>query len=281
VDEAQNLSLRCFEELRMLSNLDSENEPLVQIILVGQPQLRRRLAEPSLAQLTQRISVHYHLSPMQADDIGKYIQHRLVVAGLHHGASVFEIEAVDTIAEISKGVPRIINSICDASLAYAFADGLKTVSRKVVENVIYDNELIQVGNAGVKIDSIGDSNDNGDQSGSDLRPELNANFVQSGASGFGGVISHLMERIGYLEARVSEAQSTETERSIVLLQEMLAKEREKNFQLAGQLSELKYEHKKLMKDLQELEGIKQERPSEMGPISKTRLPWRVFARDKK
>ena len=103
VDEAQNLSLEAFEELRMLSNLDSGDEPLVQIILVGQPQLRTRLAHPSLEQLTQRISVHYHLCPLQHEDVGKYIDFRLHAAGyegigstfMEGAGSIFETEAVE------------------------------------------------------------------------------------------------------------------------------------------------------------------------------------------
>jgi general secretion pathway protein A len=276
VDEAQNLSVSGFEELRMLSNLDSGSEPLVQIILAGQPQLRNRLADASLAQLTQRISVHYHLSPMLSEDIGKYINHRLFVAGSQRESTLFEKEAVDKIAEVSGGVPRIINSICDASLTYAFADGLETVSMKVVENVVSDNELMR---AGAERHSAGGSHDGGDPR-KGLGLESHANSGEAGVSGFGGLISNLMERISYLEARVSEAQTAEAERSIVLLQEMLAGEREKTVKLAAQLVELKKEYKRVVKELQKI-GENQQSLVETGHFAKTRLPWRIFSRDKK
>ena len=106
VDEAQNLSLQSFEELRMLSNLDAGSDLLVQIILVGQPQLRKRLAHPSLSQLTQRISVHYHLMPMKSDEIGEYIRHRLRVAGCESpDVLFFDDGAIECIANGSAESP--------------------------------------------------------------------------------------------------------------------------------------------------------------------------------
>ena len=130
IDEAQNLPLEAFEELRMLSNLEAGNDILLQIILVGQPQLRERLAHPSLAQLTQRISVHYHLSPLSRDEVGSYVAHRLSIAGYERPEPLFAEAAVARVAELSRGIPRVINSICDASLTYAFADELTQVSTR-------------------------------------------------------------------------------------------------------------------------------------------------------
>src|SRR5690242_8045867 len=117
IDEAQNLSLAALEELRMLSNLETEKSKLQQIVLVGQPNLREKMSEPELEQLRQRITVSYHLAPLDIDDTANYINHRLRRAAL--GAPLeFPREATDLIHARSRGVPRIINVICDAALVF-------------------------------------------------------------------------------------------------------------------------------------------------------------------
>jgi general secretion pathway protein A len=265
VDEAQNLSLSSFEELRMLSNFDG-NEPLVQIVLVGQPRLRSQLAHPLLAQLTQRISVHFHLAPLQSNDIRGYIDHRLYVAGAQRGATIFENEAMDRIAEISKGVPRVINSICDASLACAFAEKLKRVPVRVVEKVVSDNELLLGGKADIETfsseghDVIDAPNQWPFFDGSDSHRELNA----PATPGLTERVSTLIERISSLEERLAEADAAESDRIISIFLEVLAKEREKNLQLAIQLADLKSRYKDKAKC-----------------VESGRRLWRVFSRGKK
>jgi general secretion pathway protein A len=119
LDEAQNLKPSLLEKIRMLSNLETEKEKLFQIILVGQPELRDRLAKPQLKQLRQRIGVRYHIKPLDRDEVGQYISHRLKVAG-SDGKLKFDEEAIDEIYKYSEGVPRLINVVCDKALLMGY-----------------------------------------------------------------------------------------------------------------------------------------------------------------
>lgn len=135
IDEAQNLSDATLEEIRMLSNLNDEKQPLLHIILLGQPNLRDRLNQKNLEQLRQRISVHYHLEPLDYEDTIGYVKHRLQKAGGQNSA-LFTPEAIESIYENSRGIPRIINIICDIALVYGFAEGLEQITKPIIENVI-------------------------------------------------------------------------------------------------------------------------------------------------
>jgi len=115
IDEAQNLTPRVLEQIRMLSNLETDKDKLLQIILVGQPQLHEKLNLPSMRQIQQRISVRYHIQPLEHDEVGTYIAHRMQLAG-SDGRLAWTAEAVEEIARSSGGVPRLINAICDRSL---------------------------------------------------------------------------------------------------------------------------------------------------------------------
>lgn len=139
VDEAQNLSHEALEEVRMLSNLQTDKASLVQILLVGQPGLKARLQEPGLDQLSQRIAVRYHLRPLDRKETGDYIAHRLKIAGAPP-LELFSSRAVDKIFEYSGGIPRMINIVCDAALVYGYADELSVIDEKVVESVIQDRQ---------------------------------------------------------------------------------------------------------------------------------------------
>ena len=114
IDEAQNLSFELMEMLRMLSNLETYDQKLLQIILMGQPELSEKLKEERLRQLRQRILVHYDLQPLKHDEVQRYIQHRLTLAG-SNGRIQFTPRAVKRIARDSLGIPRMINNICDKS----------------------------------------------------------------------------------------------------------------------------------------------------------------------
>jgi putative secretion ATPase (PEP-CTERM system associated) len=143
IDEAQNLTLEALEELRMLSNLETEKSKLLQIVLVGQPNLRETLAVGHLEQLRQRITVSYHLQPLDADETANYINHRLRRASL--GTPVeFPREATDAIHVRSRGVPRIINVICDAALVFGYAEERRTVDLALVQEVLAELELTGV-----------------------------------------------------------------------------------------------------------------------------------------
>jgi type II secretory pathway predicted ATPase ExeA len=138
-DEAQNLSARMLEELRCLSNLNDENDELLQIVLVGQPELNEVIARPRMLQFAQRVSAQFHLSGMQPEAVPPYIAHRLYVAGAKH--KIFTRGACQLVASASGGLPRVINQICDYALVYAFGADQKTVDVDTVRQVIADRKI--------------------------------------------------------------------------------------------------------------------------------------------
>jgi general secretion pathway protein A len=140
IDEAQNLSDDVLEEIRMLSNLQTDEELLMQIMIVGQPDLRDKIQDPRLEQLAQRIAVSYHLSEMNREETGAYICHRLKKAG--GDPDFFSEEVVDRIFEVSGGIPRTINLMCDAAFVYGYADGVKEISRDILDQVVEDKSGI-------------------------------------------------------------------------------------------------------------------------------------------
>jgi general secretion pathway protein A len=137
VDEAQNLPSETLEEIRMISNLNDEKQPLLHIILLGQPSLRVRLNQSILEQLRQRIAVHYHLGALDYEDTVSYVRHRLKTAGSQN-IDIFMPDALSLIYEYSKGIPRVINVICDTALVYGFAEGFATINKSIIENVVED-----------------------------------------------------------------------------------------------------------------------------------------------
>ena len=136
VDEAQNLRPMVLEEIRMLSNLETEKEKLIQIILLGQPQLKEKLRMKGLEQFKQRIAIHYHLSFLSLEETVGYVRHRINVASLNGQRNIFTNDALKTIYLLSKGVPRIINLICDHALLSGFVDEKQTVGKDIVEGAI-------------------------------------------------------------------------------------------------------------------------------------------------
>lgn len=130
IDEAQNLSDEVLEQVRLLTNLETHQRKLLQIILLGQPELRDRLARPELRQLSQRIVARYHLEPLSKAETAAYIGHRLAVAGAVR--PVFAREVMERIYRASGGTPRLINVICDRALLGAFVEGKTVVDRKVL-----------------------------------------------------------------------------------------------------------------------------------------------------
>lgn len=139
IDEAQNLSPAALEEVRMLSNLETEKSKLIQIILVGQPNLHEMLDRPQLEQLRQRITVRYHLRALDPDETSSYINHRLQRAAL--GAPlVFSKEVTDLIGQASRGLPRKINIIADAVLLFGYGEDKHTIDPPLVHEVIEELE---------------------------------------------------------------------------------------------------------------------------------------------
>ena len=139
IDEAQNLSPKMMEEVRMLSNLEDEKNHLIQMILVGQPELINKLKRRDLVQFAQRVTVHCHLEGLNENEVKDYILYRLKVAGANR-LDIFTDEAIEIISRYSKGIPRIINILCDTALVYGYADNLRKIEKEIVENVIQERE---------------------------------------------------------------------------------------------------------------------------------------------
>ncbi|WP_046115498.1 ExeA family protein, partial [Aquincola tertiaricarbonis] len=132
IDEAQNLSADVLEQLRLLTNLETSERKLLQIVLIGQPELRTMLASPALEQLAQRVIARFHLDALSAPETAQYVAHRLAVAGLH-GALPFDADALARVHQRARGVPRRINLLCDRALLGAYARGLPRVDRALVD----------------------------------------------------------------------------------------------------------------------------------------------------
>ncbi len=148
-DEAQNLSIRTLEELRLLSNVNSEKDVALQIILVGQPELRRKLQRPELKQFAQRVSIDFHLGALALPEADAYVRHRLTVAG--GSDAIFDRQSIQLIHERSGGIPRVINQLCDLCLVYAYAEGLHQVTAPIVAEVLRDKSrgyAVQPGSLG-------------------------------------------------------------------------------------------------------------------------------------
>jgi general secretion pathway protein A len=134
VDEAQNLDADSLEELRMLSNINADKDQYLQIILIGQPQLKDLLRSPQLLQFAQRVSSDFHLKPLNPNEVGDYIDYRLKAAGSH--VQLFSEEACRAVAYASRGIPRTINILCDTAMVYGFATSSKCIPAELVKMVI-------------------------------------------------------------------------------------------------------------------------------------------------
>ncbi len=144
IDEAQNLKPNVLEEIRMLSNLETETEKLIQIILLGQPELKEKLALSRLEQLRQRIAVYYHLSPLKEEEAREYILHRLKVASDSDHAYMTE-EALALVFKFSKGVPRLINQICDSAFLTGYIAELPVIDERIMKEVMEEAPSLQFG----------------------------------------------------------------------------------------------------------------------------------------
>jgi general secretion pathway protein A len=144
IDEAQDLTDELLEQIRLLSNLETYDRKLLQIVLMGQPELRERLNDPRLRNLRQRITVRYHLRPLQFNELSQYIQHRLAVAG-SKGPPYFTTPALWRIHRYSEGVPRIVNALCDKCCLAGYVKHKETIDYKMVGLAIDELE----GNVGI------------------------------------------------------------------------------------------------------------------------------------
>lgn len=135
IDEAQNLSIETLEAVRLLSNFETTHQKLMQILLVGQPELRDKLNTPELRQLKQRIGIRCHIAPLSAEETRLYIRHRLRVAGATD-AGIFTDAAIQKIVEYSKGTPRVINIVCDHCLLSGYADSKRRIDASIAAEAI-------------------------------------------------------------------------------------------------------------------------------------------------
>jgi general secretion pathway protein A len=139
IDEAQNIKPNMLEEIRMLSNIETEKTKLLQIVLVGQPELKNKLNSPELKQLRQRISVRFHITALAKEEVTSYINHRLKVAG-SNGQIQFTDESVDSIYKYSGGIPRLINLVCDKALLLAYVMETGNICNSIVDRSIREIE---------------------------------------------------------------------------------------------------------------------------------------------
>ncbi len=135
IDESQNLTDELLEQVRLLSNLETDNAKLLQIILMGQPELRAKLAKPQLRQLRQRITVRYHLGPLDLNETAGYVQHRLSVAGAN-GTPRFDDDAIRAVYNYAEGIPRLVNAVCDKTLLAGFVHQTNLMTKPLVKLAI-------------------------------------------------------------------------------------------------------------------------------------------------
>jgi len=140
VDEAQNLSAQVLEEIRLLTNMETSSEKLLQIVLSGQPELEQKLRDPQLRQLRQRITIRCRTMPLSREEVQSYVAERLRIAGCN-GTPIFSLEAIDAIYRHSNGIPRIANLLCEHSLINAFVEQIRPVPATTVEEVAREFEL--------------------------------------------------------------------------------------------------------------------------------------------
>ena len=142
VDEAQNLSPEMLEEIRLLSNLETPTSKLIQIMLVGQPELKEMLARPDLRQLRQRIVLRHHLRPFDPAECASYVDERLRLAG-YSDKALFDRGALKEIHEVTGGVPRLVNIVCDGALLLGFSRDMPQIGRKAIREVAADLDLVE------------------------------------------------------------------------------------------------------------------------------------------
>jgi general secretion pathway protein A len=139
IDEGQDLTNAMLEQVRLLSNLETDDRKLLQIVLMGQPELRERLNDHALRQLRQRITVRYHLKPLSRAEVAQYVQHRLQVSGAH-GAPYFTMPALWRIYHYSQGIPRLINAVCDKALLAGFVEQRDRIDFRLVGRALRELE---------------------------------------------------------------------------------------------------------------------------------------------
>jgi type II secretory pathway predicted ATPase ExeA len=185
IDEAQNLSESTLESVRLLSDFETSQGKLLQIVLAGQPHLVNTLMKPEMLQLTQRLSVMNFLDPLDGEEAERYIRHRLGVAG-YQGKPLFTPDALELVAQESRGIPRNINNICFGAMSMAFALHQKKIDREIVESVAADQNLRLLGQRIVSLEHQGPQPERRDLAATSARTTQTASLRrESIASWFG------------------------------------------------------------------------------------------------
>jgi general secretion pathway protein A len=228
IDEAQNLTNDTMEEIRMLSNIETEKHHLIQIILVGQPELKFKLQQSNLKQFAQRVTVHCHLKGLEKDEVKEYINHRLEIGGGNR-FDIFSGETIDKIAMYSRGIPRLINILCDSALVYGFADELETISVPILDNVYEELKTL-----GTFTDYDAKPSANPPSPGSGLAV---ATVSDNRIALLEGKLQFLDEKIVALNDRLDNLSQNRNERDeiVVELFKMLKDNLDKRWQLFSQL----------------------------------------------
>jgi general secretion pathway protein A len=237
IDEAQNLSDEVLEEVRMLSNLQSDEQNLIQIMLVGQPELKYRLKQHGHNPLSQRIAVNFFLSGLTDTETRSYIAHRLKKAG--GNPDMISTEAVDMIYRASRGIPRTINLLCDAALVYGFGYEFETIETPVIEQVIKDK-----GGMGITTEtdnemepfSFNDKHDTDDFKGNRMKRLEDVVVLMKRQ------VNYVEKQVAKLEEKIKGFQ----ENLDGSLKSLLIEERKRNDQLLLVYSKLKAKHDSLL-----------------------------------
>jgi len=236
IDEAQSLPLEALEEIRLLSNLQDGSTMLLQIMLVGQPELKDKLKSPSMASLTQRIAVNYHLKPFEREETAQYIAHRLKAAGGR--TDLFTDAAIDRVHRMTRGIPRSINILCHAALVYGFADDLSAIDVPVLEEIMSDTQDSGFGSERWFRDDSEKVGGVGEGKSTSSPPEPEKPFLQE-------IQTQLEIRIEALEVRLDNYTKELREALTVLLR----KERSRNDKLLMAYTQLKTKYDALKQEL--------------------------------
>jgi general secretion pathway protein A len=216
IDEAQNLAPDALEEVRMLSNLETADSKLLQIVLVGQPELRLVLAKPELRQLRQRISIQCHLQPLSRQEVQEYILHRLQVAG-NRDALHLAPEALDLIYKYSGGIPRLINILGDFLLIFAFAEQVRDVDEGMVRDIISDMDF----DNNYSMSGLGIVHPGALSAGNEKSRQETSQFESQVATQFDEVYQRLAQMDANANAAASQAALKETSEQVASLNKTL------------------------------------------------------------
>ena len=232
IDEAQNISLEAMEEIRMLSNLEAEKSHLIQIILIGQPELKSKLQRHDLKQFAQRVSTHYHINGLNKDEVNNYIRYRLEV-GEAENLDIFQEDAIELIYQHSLGIPRIINVICDTALVYGYADEIKIIDKSLIETVIKEREESGIFS---KLDlNFSDSTEeNIGEEKALISSDISLQFM-------GKRIDILDEKIERLQEEIRNLKNKKNERDTIIIElfKMLENGMKSRFKLLSVISQIK------------------------------------------